>query len=253
MAQGLEIWQHSRRKNCAERVMKQTRHQQILQLLAGRGGMSTGALAQALGVSMETLRRDLRALQSEGKVLRSHGRARSLLAGAGPADSFSARRRCRRAHKADVARQALAWIDVGMTIALDASSTSWQLARLLANMPVTVVTNSLRICRALEKRERIRLINTGGWLDRNSASYENPALPTLLRQLDIDLFIFSCQGVDGEGGIWDEQTWNARFKTLLLARASQSLLLLDKSKQGRTGEIKIGSLGQVTVLVAQTS
>lgn len=230
--------------------MKQTRHKQILQLLAQHDAMTTDALAQTLAVSPETLRRDLRALQSQGKILRSHGLARSLLPGQHSPVSFNARRRSHTSHKLSLARRALAWIDEGMTVALDASTTSWQLARQLGEVPLTVITNSLRVCQTLERRAQIRLINTGGWLDRRTSSYENPALVALLRQFDIDLFIFSCQGVDSEGHIWDAQAWDAQFKTHLLARASQSLLLVDSSKQGRSGEVRIGTLAQVTVLAS---
>jgi DeoR family L-fucose operon activator len=65
------------------------------------------------------------------------------------------------AHKSDIARTALAWIDEGMTIALDASSTCWFLARQLPNMTLTVFTNSHPVCVELGRRERIQLISAG--------------------------------------------------------------------------------------------
>ncbi len=95
----------------------------------------------------------------------------------------------------------------------------------------------------------IQLLHSGGRLDRDSACYENPALLALLRHIEVDLFIFSCLGVDTAGDIWDVQGWNARFKRLLLSRAEQSLLLMDGSKRGRTGEVRIGSLSEVTALI----
>lgn len=229
--------------------MKDERHQRILQLLGQHDWLSTDALARALTVSQETLRRDLRELQRQGKILRSHGRARSLQAGGSHADPFRARQKSHHARKADIARRALPWIDEGITLALDASTTSWYLARQLPDLPLTVFTNSLRICQTLERRPHIRLMHSGGWLDRDSACYENPALLALLRHIDIDLFIFSCQGVDSSGAIWDVQGWNARFKQLLLARAGQSLLLMDASKRDRTGEVRIGSLSELTGII----
>jgi DeoR family L-fucose operon activator len=59
------------------------------------------------------------------------------------------------AHKADIAREALAWIDEGMVIALDASSTCWYLARQLPDRPLHVFTNSQPICQELAKRDQI--------------------------------------------------------------------------------------------------
>jgi DeoR family L-fucose operon activator len=56
-----------------------------------------------------------------------------------------------------------------------------------------------------------------------------------LKSLEIDLFIFSCEGIDSHGALWDSNAFNADFKSLLLKRASQSLLLIDKSKFNRSG------------------
>lgn len=230
--------------------MKSVRHQRIEQLLSEHDTLTTDALARLLAVSLETVRRDLRLLQKQGVILRSHGRARILRHDSATLDEpFSARLKSHHTHKLDIARLALGWISEGMVIALDASTTCWYLARQLPDMPLTVFTNSVRVCQEVAKRERITLISSGGVLDRTFASYENPALVSLLRHIDIDLFIFSCQGIDSEGGIWDAHAWNAEFKTLLLRRAAQSLLLIDKSKRERTGEVQIGTLEQVTEVI----
>lgn len=136
-----------------------------------------------------------------------------------------------------------------MTIALDASSTCFHLARQLPDIELTVFTNSLPICHEMAKRERITLICSGGTLDRKYRCYVNPALLTQLRGLEIDLFIFSCEGVDEQGTLWDPVEHNAVFKSLLLSRASQSLLLIDKSKFQRSSEVRIGQLSQVTQVI----
>ncbi len=57
----------------------------------------------------------------------------------------------------------------------------------------------------------------------------NPALISQLKSLEIDLFIFSCEGIDPQGALWDSNAFNADFKSILLKRAAQSLLLIDKA------------------------
>ncbi|HHZ4983741.1 TPA: L-fucose operon activator, partial [Salmonella enterica] len=165
-------------------------------------------------------------------------------------DPFHIRLKSHYAHKADIAREALAWIEEGMTIALDASSTCWYLARQLPDIPIQVFTNSHPICQELGKRERITLISSGGQLERKYGCYVNPSLISQLKSLDIDLFIFSCEGIDGGGDLWDSNAINADFKSILLRRASQSLLLIDKSKFNRSGEARIGHLDDVTHIVS---
>lgn len=230
--------------------MKNSRQQEIIRQLVACDGLTTDALAASLTVSKETIRRDLKQLQQQGKIVRHHGRARAIdpdhRDGGEP---FGARLKSHYADKADIARHALDWVSEGMILALDASSTCFHLARQLPDIALTVFTNSLPICHEMAKRERVTLICSGGTLERKYRCYVNPALVTQLKSLEIDLFIFSCEGVDEQGVMWDPAPHNAGFKTQLLSRASQSLLLIDKSKFQRSSEVKIGHLSQVTQII----
>jgi Transcriptional regulators of sugar metabolism len=231
--------------------MKAARHQAIVALLISHKSLTTEALAVELQVSKETIRRDLSELQTQGKVLRNHGRAKYIhRENQDSGDPFHIRLKSHYAHKADVAREALSWIEEGMIIALDASSTCWYLARQLPDINLHVFTNSHPICQELGKREHIQLISSGGQLERKYGCYVNPSLISQLKPLDIDLFIFSCEGIDSSGALWDSNATNADFKSTLLKRASQSLLLIDKSKFNRSGEARIGHLDDVTHIIS---
>lgn len=231
--------------------MKAARQQQIVELLSQHHTLTTEALSQLLQVSIETVRRDLSELQKQGSIQRSHGQARVLLRDNHNGEKpFHRRVKSHYAHKSDIARTALAWIDEGMTIALDASSTCWFLARQLPNSNLTVFTNSHPVCVELGRRERIQLISAGGQLQRQYGYYVNPALLSQVKSLEIDLFIFSCEGIDNDGVLWDSSANNAAYKSLLLKRAAQSLLLIDKSKFHRSGEVHIGNLRDVTQIIS---
>ncbi|EQA6239591.1 TPA: L-fucose operon activator [Enterobacter ludwigii] len=233
--------------------MKEARQQTIIDLLIQHHSLTTDVLSTQLNVSKETIRRDLSELQAQGKVLRNHGRAKYIhRENQDSGDPFHIRLKSHFTHKADIAREALEWIEAGMVIALDASSTCWYLARQLPDIDIQVFTNSHPICLELGKREQIQLISSGGKLERKYGCYVNPSLISQLKVLDIDLFIFSCEGIDSHGGLWDSNRVNAGFKSLLLKRASQSLLLIDKSKFNRSGEARIGHLDEVTHIVSDT-
>lgn len=99
--------------------MKAARQQAIVDLLINHKSLTTEALATRLNVSKETIRRDLSELQTQGKVLRNHGRAKYIhRENQDSGDPFHIRLKSHYAHKADIAREALAWIEEGMTIAL---------------------------------------------------------------------------------------------------------------------------------------
>lgn len=233
--------------------MKTVRHQELVQLVEQYENLTTEQLVNLLGVSHETVRRDLRELQKQGKIIRQHGRAKRINRGADESgDPFAARLKSHLNSKADIARRALPWIATEMVIALDASSTCWYLARLLPDIPLTVFTNSERICQALSRRKHIQVICTGGVLQRKYACYINAPLAAQLKSLDIDLFIFSCEGVDSDGTLWDTRSWNAEYKTMLLKRAAQSLLLIDKSKFERVSEVRIGVRADVTEIITES-
>lgn len=233
--------------------MKAARQQTILDLLTNHNSLTTEALSQQLSVSKETIRRDLSELQSLGKVLRNHGRVKVIhRENKDGGDPFHIRQKSHYARKADIAREALSWIEEGMVIALDASSTCWYLARQLPDIDLQVFTNSHPICQELSKRENIQLTCSGGTLQRKYGCYVNSSLISQLKSLEIDMFIFSCEGIDNNGALWDSNTVNADFKSLLLKRASQSLLLIDKSKFNRSGETQIGHLNDVTHIVSHT-
>lgn len=231
--------------------MKAVRQQTIVDLLSQHKSLTTEALAAQLNVSKETIRRDLSELQEQGKVLRNHGRVKGIVReNPDSGDPFHIRLKSHYAHKADIARKALGWIEEGMVIALDASSTCWYLARQLPDINIQVFTNSQPICQELGKRQHIQLISSGGRLERKHGCYVNPALISQLKSLEVDLFIFSCEGIDRHGAMWDSSTFNADFKSILLKRASQSLLLIDKSKFNRSGEARLGHLDDVTHIVS---
>ena len=211
--------------------MKAARQQAIVDLLLNHTSLTTEALSEQLKVSKETIRRDLNELQTQGKILRNHGRAKYIhRQNQDSGDPFHIRLKSHYAHKADIAREAL--------------------ARQLPDINIQVFTNSHPICHELGKRERIQLISSGGTLERKYGCYVNPSLISQLKSLEIDLFIFSCEGIDSSGALWDSNAINADYKSMLLKRAAQSLLLIDKSKFNRSGEARIGHLDEVTHIIS---
>ncbi|NHB88982.1 L-fucose operon activator [Photorhabdus tasmaniensis] len=231
--------------------MRNERHQKIMDLLHHHESLTTTELSLVLQVSKETIRRDLRFLQERGRLLRLHGRTKSLNKETQDnGDSFNIRVKSHFSGKSLIAQRAVTWISEGMVIALDASSTCWYLAKQLPDINITIFTNSSRICHQLSKKKNIRLISSGGTLHRKYASYISSSLITQLKNLEIDLFIFSCDGIDADGDLWDSNIDNAQYKDTLIKRALQSILLIDKSKVNRESEIKIGNRSNITDIIS---
>ncbi|MGQ7115425.1 hypothetical protein ACUOFC_60745, partial [Escherichia sp. TWPC-MK] len=65
-----------------------------------------------------------------------------------------------------------------------------------------------------------------------------------------DPFTRKNKQIDSIGALWDSNAINADYKSMLLKRAAQSLLLIDKSKFNRSGEARIGHLDEVTHIIS---
>lgn len=161
--------------------MKMTRQASLIQLLAEHETLTTDALAVQLGVSKRDHPSGSKSATDAGKNCAPRGRARLLhTPQQSDGEPFYARRKSHYADKADIARHALNWIEQGMTLALDASSTCFHLARQLPDIPLTVFTNSLPVCGEMARRQHINLICSGGRLERQNRCYVNPALVAVL-------------------------------------------------------------------------
>jgi len=207
------------------------RQKAILDLLARHGGVRVASVASDFGVTQETIRRDLERLEREGRLVRSHG-------GAIPLDRdrtelpLDVREIVHLEQKRAIAAHAAAGIREGDVIALDASSTARELARLLPDIPLTVVTNSLAAAMALHDRSRVRVVVAGGVLDGPSRSFVGEMATEMLDRFHFTRAFISCQGIDLERGLSVAADQHAGIKRRMIALASEAVLLADSSKFG---------------------
>jgi DeoR/GlpR family transcriptional regulator of sugar metabolism len=136
------------------------------------------------------------------------------------------------AEKLAIAREALRRVREGDSIMLDASSTVLQMAKLLPDMPLTVVTNSIRAALELASRRSIRVISTGGSLLERSLSFAGPLAERAVSEIHVQKLFVSCKGLDREGGFSESNELLARLKTRMLEVSDVSYALLDHTKLG---------------------
>lgn len=205
------------------------RHRRLLELLNDQGGIRTAEAARSLGVTEETVRRDFEKLEAEGALLRSHGGAVKLEA---VRREFPARERAEQhaPEKLQIARAAVARIQPGQTILFDASTTALQVARLLPDQPLTVVTNALQTALALVEKPSIHVSVLGGTLLSSSQSCTGWSAEQMLELFRIDTAYISCRGLDAERGPSEATEEQARLKRRIVEHAEEVCLLADSSK-----------------------
>lgn len=222
------------------------RHNAILNYLDKFEEASVQELANAFDVSVETIRRDLNRMAQHNLLHRTHGGAVSHK-NRDIGRSFQVRQRINSEAKKSIAENALEHFFEGAVIGLDASSSSWNFAQLLPDVPCTVVTSSMHNIRAIANKPSIEIIATGGTYSPKYDAFYGSLSGHLLSRLNIDIAIFSCTGI-ADGVIWESNEMNAVIKRKMLAVSKKVFLFVDHSKYDRKDLIKLCELSEVDIL-----
>ncbi|WP_309122417.1 DeoR/GlpR family DNA-binding transcription regulator [Paenibacillus sp.] len=205
------------------------RLQRIVDLVNERKSIRVSELSELCDVTEETIRRDLDKLEAEGKLARTHGGAISL-AETRTEVPYYEREIVRSEEKRRIAEEAVKLIRPKDRILLDASSTAWYMARLIPDMPLTVLTNSIKAAVELAGKEKIQVISTGGILSPGSLSYVGPLAERALEQYHVGRLFLSCKGARLDRGLSESNELQALVKQRMIAAADEVVLLADHTK-----------------------
>lgn len=221
----------------------------ILKQLADRQRISVAELAKEMRVSTETVRRDLSELDSQGAIVKVHGGAvKKQLDDISP--SFNRRALNNLDEKNALVKKVIPYFFEGAIIGLDASSTSWLVARSLPDIPCTVVTNSINNVEALATKQHINIIGLGGvYSDKHKAFY-GISTNDKLQQMRLDMCVLSCAGIDKASGVWDSNENNYLLKKSFIQVSDTVMLIADKSKHNKKSLLKVCDLEEIHVLVS---
>jgi DeoR family fructose operon transcriptional repressor len=230
-------------------TFKEERWRAILALLAERGRLRVGHLAEMLSVSEATVRRDLEAMQAQGLLQRTHGGA-VLPRPTAFEVSFDESQSQALLEKQAIGRCAAALVHEGDTIILESGSTTLELARALVELPrLTVLTNSLAIARELAPNEGIEILVLGGSLRRQSASLVGPWVSQILQSVRVDKAFVGVNGLSAHFGLSAPNPFTAESRRAMLAAARASIALADHSKLGEETLYQVAPLTALDTLI----
>lgn len=230
------------------------RYEKIVQLVNDRGSIRVTELSEICGVTEETIRRDLDRLERDGRLRRSHGGAVSVKDQPGavrsqPEIPFSEREIMHSEEKRRIAEEAVKRIRPNQRILLDASTTAWYMARLIPDIPLTVLTNSIKAAAELGGKEKIEVISTGGIMAHRSLSFVGPIAERALDSYHVDMAFVSFKGIHTERGLSESNELQARIKHKMLDIADQVILLADASKFGVQAFKQVADLDSIHTLI----
>lgn len=227
------------------------RRQQIMAALRRDGKVLASQLSTTLGVSEDTIRRDLRELAEAGLLQRVHGGALPR----SPADaSYAARQSQAPSAKAAIARAAVQFIHDGQVIILDGGTTTLQVAQQLPiGLRATIITNSPPIAVALADHPEVEVIVIGGRLFKRSLVAIGAATVEALHMVRADLCMLGVCSLHPEAGISVTELEEAHVKRAMIAGAAEVVALAWAEKLGTAAAYIVGPIDELTHLVTERS
>ncbi len=225
------------------------RHSAILRILREEGTCTVAGLAARLGVSLETIRRDVKPLAQVGELLKMHG-AVTLPYQVGEAP-FERRMRDHAGAKRAIAVEAARGIEDGDSVMLDTGTTTSLLGReLLKKHGLTVVTNSSDIARTLATVNGNTVYMAGGELrGDNGAAFGRSAID-FISHFKVRHAVISIGALDAATGPMDYSLEEAEFARRVLTRGEKRIVVTDASKFGRTALVKVCGFADFDTLIA---
>lgn len=227
------------------------RKDHLLALLDREGRVVAKAVADELGVSEDAIRRDLRELAEEGKLLRVYGGA---LPAPAPEPPVRERAELATESKERVARAAVATIRPGSTIVLDAGTTTLAMARMLpSGTGITVITASPAVALAVAEHSDARVIMIGGELSRHSLVTGGGLAMEAIQHLSADTFFLGTTGIDPDRGLTTGELDDAVTKRALASRCTETVVLASEEKIGAVARYPVLALDAVTAIVTDSA
>lgn len=226
---------------------------QILDLVAERGEVSLGELAETLGISPATARRDLADLAGQHLVQRTHGGVVALDQGSElPVELRDTK--FQEAKQAIARTMALRIPHERHAVALSGGTTTARVAaELTRHRLLTIVTNSLTIAELAHTHPALRVVVTGGLLRPQSLELVGTLAERTFGALNVGTAILGADGIAASAGVTTYDEIEARTNRAMVGSAERTIVVADGSKVGRVTLAQMVSLEEVDTLVTDAS
>jgi DeoR/GlpR family transcriptional regulator of sugar metabolism len=221
----------------------------ILKVLASDGRLVAKDFSQRLGISEDTVRRDLRELASEGLLQRVHGGA--LPSSPAVAD-FEARSRRDPSGKNVLGRAGAGLVQPGQVVLLDGGTTHLHLVRHLPlDLRATIITHSPTMAVELARHPTVDVELIGGRLFKHSVVAVGSASAEAVSHIRADLYFMGATGVRADTGATTGDSEEAAIKRLMARQSAETIVLATAEKLGAASPYRIVPMSEVTTLVVE--
>ena len=227
------------------------RRQAIIAMLSKNGSASVRDLADRLGVSTVTIRRDLNALEEDGLIVKTHGGAVILGHDTEPALKLSERERMYIEEKRRIGKTAAKLVQPGTTLIMDEGSTCLEIARQIKDIPnVTVITNGIRVAAEL-LGTNVNLVVIGGVCDQQNTVLYGPDTESAYKRIRADIYFMGIDAFSEKDGIMDGSYLQVTLKNLKANAVQRVIGVANGAKFGKRAMSLIGPITMLYALVTE--
>lgn len=225
------------------------RKKQILRILDKKESMEVQEIAEALGISAVTIRRDLQQLAEEELLIRTHGGAMKAPV-RHPFTAYADKENVASAKKKYIGKLAAAMVKPGDTIFMDCGSTVFTMCAHLKDItPLRIITNSLPVAAAFMDLPGIQVNLAGGEMDGARKAIHGSKAVEHIKSYHADKAFIGTDGLSAKSGLTAFSETEAGISSAMAASADKVFVLCDSTKIGRDSYFKFAKLSAVHVVV----
>ncbi|MGJ7541885.1 DeoR/GlpR family DNA-binding transcription regulator [Variovorax sp. LT1R16] len=217
----------------------------LLDTVRGRGSATVEQLAEMLGVTLQTVRRDVQRLADDGLLARFHGGVRVP-----SSTTENLGHRLRESLNADgkarIARAVAGQVPNDCSLILNIGTTTEAIAKaLLRHTGLRVITNNLHVANILADNPHCEVIVAGGAVRARDRAIVGEATMDFIRQFKVDIALIGCSGIEADGTVRDFDLREVKVAQTIVAQAREVWLAADASKFNRPAMVHLAELAQI--------
>ena len=220
----------------------------VLDAVREHGSLSVEALAERFGVTLQTVRRDVKLLADAGLLARFHGGVRvpsSTIENIG----YQQRETLNAEGKARIAEAVAAKVPNGCSLILNIGTTTEAVAKaLMRHSGLRVITNNMHVANILAGNPECEVIVAGGSVRARDRAIVGEATVDFIRQFKVDIALIGISSIESDGSLRDFDLREVKVAQTIISQAREVWLAADHSKFNRPAMVQLAELSQIDCL-----
>jgi DeoR family glycerol-3-phosphate regulon repressor len=228
------------------------RQHSIMEFIREHGSVQVDDLASHLGVTPQTIRRDLNQLYDLELIQRVHGGAviKDTVENLG----YRARKILMADEKSEIARLTASIIPDNSSLFVNIGTTTERVAEYLIDRAgLLVITNNVNVASILWPMRGMEVMVAGGTIRQSDGGIVGPSTEEFIDKFKLDFAIIGCSAIDETGEVCDYDLREVRVTQTIIRHARKVILVADSLKMTRRAPVKVGNLSDIDILVTDDS